>query len=156
MEQERCERFLPFILSIDRISKNIKRIKDNVMEKYSLRSAHVMCIFNLVKSPDGLNSTELAEICGVDKAFISRVTAELENRGYIERKQNSQGSIYKSKFSLTEAGLEVNKYISKKIAEIMGEVSGEIPDHKLKVFYEVLSIIDENISFQLKEEKYGN
>ncbi len=156
MEQDRCERFLPFILSIDRISKNIKRIKDKAMEKYDLRSAHVMCLFNLVKSPDGLNSTELADICGVDKAFVSRVTTELENRGYIERKQNSHGSIYKSKFVLTQEGLEINEYIGKKIAEIMGKVSGEIPDHKLKVFYEVLAIIDENISFQLKEEKYGN
>lgn len=156
MEQDRCERFLPFILSIDRISKNIKRIKDKAMEKYDLRSAHVMCLFNLAKSPDGLNSTELADICGVDKAFVSRVTTELENRGYIERKQNSHGSIYKSKFVLTQEGLEINEYIGKKIAEIMGKVSGEIPDHKLKVFYEVLAIIDENISFQLKEEKYGN
>ena len=156
MEQDRAERFLPFILSIDRISKNIKRIKDKTMEKYNLRSAHVMCLFNLVKSPDGLNSTELAEICGVDKAFVSRVTTELESRGYIERKENSQGSIYKSKFLLTESGIEINKYISTKIAEIMGHVSGDIPAHKLKAFYEVLSIIDDNISFQLKEEKYGN
>lgn len=156
MEQDRAERFLPFILSIDRISKNIKRIKDKAMEKYNLRSAHVMCLFNLVKSPDGLNSTELAEICGVDKAFVSRVTTELESRGYIERKENSQGSIYKSKFLLTESGIEINKYISTKIAEIMGHVSGDIPVHKLKAFYEVLSIIDDNISFQLKEEKYGN
>lgn len=153
---ERSDRFLTFVLTIDRISKNIKRIKDNAMEKYDLRSAHVMCIFNLVKSQHGLNSTELAEACGVDKAFISRVTGELEKRGYIERAKNTRGSIYKSKFVLTEQGLEINNYINQKIAEIMESVSGEIPDHKLKAFYEVLGILDENISFQLKEEKYGN
>lgn len=153
---ERSERFSPFVLTIDRISKNIKRIKDSAMEKYNLRSAHVMCLFNLVKSKDGLNSTELAEACGVDKAFISRVTSELEKRGYIQRNQNSRGSIYKSKFILTESGLEVTQYINQRLAKIMENVSGEIPDHKLKVFYEVLTIIDENISFQLKEEKYGN
>ena len=78
---ETTQRFASFILSIDRISKNIKRIKDNAMEKYGLRSAHVMCLFNLVKSKEGLNSTELAEACGVDKAFVSRVTTELEKRG---------------------------------------------------------------------------
>lgn len=153
---ERSDRFLTFVLTIDRISKNIKRIKDNAMEKYDLRSAHVMCIFNLVKSQEGLNSTELAEACGVDKAFISRVTGELEKRGYIERAKNTRGSIYKSKFVLTEQGLEIKNYINQKITEIMENVSGEIPDHKLKAFYEVLGILDENISFQLKEEKYGN
>ena len=152
---ERSERFLPFILSIDRISKNIKRIKDNAMEKYGLRSAHVICLFNLAKSQDGLNSTELSEACGVDKAFISRVTGELEKRGYIERAQNNRGSIYKCKFVLTEAGLEIKDYINQKISEIMENISGDIADHKIKVFYEVLSILDENISFQLKEEKYG-
>ncbi|MBQ2809999.1 MAG: MarR family transcriptional regulator [Clostridia bacterium] len=152
---EKTQRFSSFILSIDRISKNIKRIKDNAMKKYDLRSAHVMCLFNLVKSQDGLNSTELAEACGVDKAFISRVTGELERRGYIKRNQNARSSIYKCKFVLTEAGFEINQYINQKIAEIMTEVSGTIADHKLKIFYEVLGIIDENISFELKEEKYG-
>ena len=152
---ETAQRFASFILSIDRISKNIKRIKDNAMERYGLRSAHVMCLFNLVKSKDGLNSTELSEACGVDKAFVSRVTSELEKRGYIERNQNDRGSIYKCKFVLTEAGLEVNHYINQKIAEVMGDVSGTIAEHRLRVFYEVLGIIDENISFELKEEKYG-
>lgn len=152
---ERTERFVPFILSIDRISKNIKRIKDGAMEKYGLRSAHVMCLCNLAKAQGGLNSTELAEACGVDKAFISRVTTELEKRGYIERNQNSHGSIYKCKFVLTQSGLEIKDFINSKIAEIMSNVSGEIADHKIKVFYEVLAILDENISFQLKEEKYG-
>ena len=153
---ERTDRFLPFILSIDRISKNIKRMKDDAMEKYDLRSAHVMCLFNLKKHESGLNSTELAEACGVDKAFISRVTGELEKRGYIGRSQNSNGSIYKCKFVLTEQGIEINKYINQRISEIMGSVGGEIPEHKIRVFYEVLSILDENISFQIKEEKYGN
>lgn len=154
--EDKIKRFGNFILSIDRISKNIKRIENNVMQKYNLRSAHVMCLLNLVNSNDGLNSTELAEACGVDKAFISRITGELENSGYITRNQNDHGSIYKCKFILTDSGLEVNKYIHDSIAEIMGEVSGNIPDHKLRTFYEVLLVIDDNIAFQLKEEKYGN
>ncbi|MBR2296581.1 MAG: MarR family transcriptional regulator [Clostridia bacterium] len=87
---EKTQRFSSFILSIDRISKNIKRIKDNAMKKYDLRSAHVRCLFNLVKSQDGLNSTELAEACGVDKAFISRVTGELERRGVHKEKSKCQ------------------------------------------------------------------
>lgn len=156
MEQSKNDRFLAFILSIDRISKNIKRIKDNAMEKYGLRSAHVMCLFNLVKSKDGLNATELTEICGVDKAFVSRVATELEGKGYIQRQQNVRGSIYKSKYTLTDAGYEINQYIGEEIAKIMAEVSGEIADHKLKAFYDVLTIIDENIAFQVKEDKYGN
>ena len=51
---ENSERFLNFVLTIDRISKNIKRINDNAMEKYNLRSAHVMCLFSLVKTGEGI------------------------------------------------------------------------------------------------------
>ena len=151
----RTERFLPFILSIDRISKNIKRIKDIFMEQYQLRSAHVICLFNLVKYPEGLSLTEIADVCGVDKAFVSRVTDELSKKEYISRDKNSRGSIYKSKFVLTEQGKEISNFISKKIEKVMEDVGGEIPEHKLKIFYEVLGILDENISFELKEEKYG-
>jgi hypothetical protein len=46
--------------------------------------------------------------------------------------------------------------MNNKIAEVMNGVSGELSEHKLRAFYEVLSTLDENISFQLKEEKYGN
>ncbi len=149
------ERFLQFIMSIDRISKNIKRIKDIAMEKYSLRSAHVMCLLSIEMSPDGLGCTEMAEICEVDKAFISRVTTDLESKGFITRNANDNGNMYKSKFILTEEGKEINRFINEQISEIMKHVSGEIPLEKIKVFYDVLSILDDNISFELKDVKYG-
>ena len=71
------ERFVPFVLYTERIAKNIKRLADKKMEPYGLRSAHIMCILQLSKSDSGLSSMELAEVCGVDKAFISRITTEL-------------------------------------------------------------------------------
>ena len=44
------ERFTPFVLYIERISKNIKRIADEKMEPYGLRSSHIICIMQLGKS----------------------------------------------------------------------------------------------------------
>ena len=85
------ERFVPFILQTERIAKNIKRLADAKMEPYGLRSAHVMCILQLAKSEKGLSSAELSEACGVDKAFISRITTELTEKGYISGYQSQYG-----------------------------------------------------------------
>ena len=96
------ERFTPFVLIIERITKNIKRIADMEMEPYGLRSSHVMCILQLAKSENGLSSSALAEACGVDKAFISRITSELLEKNYIV-KEIVPGKTYKTSFLLTEA-----------------------------------------------------
>lgn len=142
--------FTTFILAIDRISKNIKRVKDQEMAEYGIRSAHVIVLFNIAEK-NGLNSTQLADACGVDKSFISRITSELENDNYIVRDKNSNGNIYKSKFVLTEKGEMVTKVIQEKVSKIVLEVGGSIPDHKKKTFYEVLTTFDENIVKVLKD-----
>ena len=148
--QEKTARFASFILSIDRISKNIKRIKNNTMEKYGLRSAHVMCLLNLVKSGEGLNSTELADACGVDKAFISRITSELVADGYIEKDPGSKGIIYKRKFILTEKGTEVYNDLKATLASFTTKASEQVSPEKLAIFDEVLNIIDRNTKNFLK------
>ena len=81
-----AERFSSFVLFIERISKNIKRVADIKLEPYGLRSSHLMCILQLAKSEGGLSSTGLAEACGVDKAFVSRITGELVEKNYIVKK----------------------------------------------------------------------
>ena len=100
------ERFTPFVLLIERISKNIKRIADKEMEIYGLRSSHVMCMLQLAKTKNGLSSSALAEACGVDKAFISRVTSELLEKGFIV-KATDGAKIYKTNFIPTESGYEI-------------------------------------------------
>ena len=101
------ERFPLFVLFTERISKNIKRIEDEKMEPYGLRSSHVMCILQLSKVEGGLSSTALAEACGVDKAFISRITAELVEKGYITKNDENAVGKYKNKFILTEKGNDI-------------------------------------------------
>ena len=73
-----------FMLALDRVTKNTKRLIDIVLQKYGLRSTHASCFFRICEDEKGLSSTELSEACGVDKAFISRITSELVADGYIE------------------------------------------------------------------------
>lgn len=138
------ERFTPFVLIIERITKNIKRIADMEMEQYGLRSSHVMCILQLAKSERGLSSSALAEACGVDKAFISRITSELLEKNYIV-KEDVPDKKYKTSFLLTERGEEINKKMNEVIASRIASVDKHVSMKELKKFYEVLGEIDEGI-----------
>lgn len=139
------ERFVPFVLYTERISKNIKRLADKKMEPYGLRSAHIMCILQLAKSESGLSSAQLSKVCGVDKAFISRITAELMEKNYIIRNIGPQQGKYKTKFILTDEGIEIHKIIYELLGQFIRKISKNTPIRKLEIFYEVLSSIDNEL-----------
>ena len=145
-------RFTPFVLLIERISKNIKRIADKEMEPYGLRSAHVMCMLQLSKTENGLSSSALAEVCGVDKAFISRITNELLEKGYI-KKEEIPSKKYKTHFHLTETGMEINKKMTEIVSSYVHCVNKNVPSREIECFYEVLNAFDCEISQIANEEK---
>lgn len=144
------ERFSPFVLFIERISKNIKRIADIKMEPYGLRSSHVMCILQLAKSEGGLSSTALADACGVDKAFVSRITAELMDKEYIMKDEENAKGKYKTKLILTEKGNELEKIIVGILEECFRSVDARLTQKKLEIFYDVLEKVDLGIANLLK------
>ena len=144
------DRFVPFVLYTERISKNIKRLADSKMEPYGLRCAHIMCILQLAKSEIGLSSAELSRVCGVDKAFISRITTELTEGGYIHKDPKSQGIVYKRKFILTEKGEETYKALLSALSRINENASKLVSYEKLVIFDEVLKAFDSNVMEYLK------
>jgi DNA-binding MarR family transcriptional regulator len=71
------ERFETFTVLINRISRNIRKIKNQEMAEYKLRSVHISCLYYLYKEAQ-LLSTDLCERCEEDKATISRALEYLE------------------------------------------------------------------------------
>ena len=76
------ERFETFTVLIAKISRNIRKIKNNEMAEYDLRSPHISCLYYLYSS-EGLTATELCERCEEDKATISRSLDYLEKNGSV-------------------------------------------------------------------------
>ena len=145
------ERFSPFVLFIERISKNIKRVADLKMEPYGLRSSHVMCILQLAKNKEGLSSTALSDACGVDKAFISRITSELMEKNYIEKDEKNATGKYKTKLILTDGGWEIYRVIAQILESCFKKVDSNITMKKIEVFYEVLEKIDCGVESLVKQ-----
>ena len=78
------ERYVRFCMAVEQMAKTLQKYKNEKLAAFGLRSMHLMFMFQLHQSEDGLTGTELAAICSVDKAFISRVTGELISLGYVE------------------------------------------------------------------------
>lgn len=138
------ERFETFTVLLNRINRNIRKIKNEEMANYELRSPHVSCLYYLYLS-QGLTSKELCERCEEDKATISRSLDYLEKNNYIVCKSESKKR-YNAPFELTERGMRAGKRIADKISAVLDEISAGISDKDRAIFYRSLNIISENIN----------
>ena len=76
------DRFETFTVLIARISRSIRRLKAEEMERLGLKGPHVSCLYYL-SLYDELTAAELCERCDEDKAAISRSIDYLEKNGYL-------------------------------------------------------------------------
>ena len=130
------ERFETFTVLINRISRDIRRIKNQEMAAYHLRSVHVSCLY-YIYSLNGVTSAELCEHCEEDKATISRALEYLESNGFIVR----NSGWYRSPLLLTEKGQEAGKRIAEKISAVLDTVSRTLTEDERATFYRSLSAI---------------
>ena len=137
------ERFETFTVLINRIGRNIRRIKNKEMAEYNLRSSHISCLYYLYLS-DGLTATDLCERCEEDKATVSRSLDYLENNGYLIC-ESKTAKRYKSPLRLTDKGLEVAEKIADKIALFRKEISVELTEEERLQFYHSLSLISKGL-----------
>lgn len=137
------ERFETFTVLINRISRNIKKIKNQEMAEYNLRSAHVSCLYYIYKLK-GATATDLCERCEEDKATISRALDYLEKNDFLTCDSQS-AKRYKSILILTEKGYMVGKKIADKIDGVLEAVSGGLSEDERVAFYRSLSIISESL-----------
>lgn len=137
------ERFETFTVLINRISRNIRKIKNREMVEYGLRSTHISCLY-YVYTNKGVTATDLCERCEEDKATISRTVDYLETNGYLTCESKS-AKRYKSSLILTEKGLEVAEKIVNKIDSVLAEISVGLAEEERVAFYHSLSVISESL-----------
>lgn len=137
------ERFETFTVLINRIGRNIRKIKNREMAEHNLRSSHISCLYHLYSS-DALIATELCERCEEDKATISRAIEYLEANGYLIRESKS-AKRYKSPLILTEKGNNIGKSIAEKVKNVLKEVGAGLSEEERIVFYRCLTVISNNL-----------
>ena len=144
------ERFYIFTNHINSINRNIRRIKNIEMMEYDLKSPHVSCIYYLYKNKS-LSIKELTKLCDIDKAAISRTLDFLVNNDFIKI-DDSENKSYKNNLFLTNKGVEVGKYISDKIDNILNIASKGLTEKEREILYKALDLIDNNLKNIVESE----
>ncbi len=129
--------------------KNLERLKTKGMGDYGLSGTHTLCLRQLYEIPEGLTRTELAKLCGVDRAQITRVIGDLLQKGLA--KEMESGSNYRKKCALTAEGRQIAADINDRVQRLVRFVSGNIEEERLESFYRTLAEICENLE---RAEKY--
>ena len=139
------ERFETFTLLVTRLSRSIRRLKTEEMKKWGLKTHHVSCLYYLYRD-SSLTATELCELCGEDKAAVSRAIETLEEEGYILC-PSKNAKRYRSPLVLTEKGKEAGKNIIDKVEEVLRVTSADVPEEERDIMYRTL----EKICISLEE-----
>lgn len=144
------DRFMRFSIAMETISKNVQKYKNEQLSPFGLKSMHLMFLYCLGQSDDGLTATELSKSCGVDKAFISRMATDLRSMGYIG--YADEDGHYKKRLELTQQGREIIVDINRRVSSSVEKVTANVSREHLEIFYAVLEQLNGNI-FNLLENQ---
>lgn len=138
------DRFEKFSLAISEISRYWHKIAAEELNKYGLKSSHATYLTTMSRFPDGITAPKLAELCGKDKADVSRMMSIMNKKGLIT-KVSSHPTLYRGYLKLTEEGKAVARQIRKR-AELAVERAGTgLTDETRAVFYDALEVITKNL-----------
>lgn len=137
------ERFELFTILIAKANRLVHKIKTEEMCEFNLKSSHVSCLYYLYKAK-ALTAKELCDVCGEDKANISRTIKYLENNGFLEC-ESSAKKRYQSALMLTKKGEETASKIAEKIDAVLNKASEGLTEENRVIFYKSLSIICSNL-----------
>ncbi len=137
------KRFKNFTVLMTGIGRSIHKIKTEEMAEFELKSSHVSCLYYLYKA-DSLTAKELCDICGEDKANISRSLKFLEQHGYLTCNSRTEKR-YQCPIALTDQGRAVGARIAEKIDRVL-EVAGHgLSEEHRAIMYSSLSLIYDNL-----------
>lgn len=137
----RFEHFSSSILCIYRYIQKIERVE---MEKYGLKGPHAQCLLTMKRYPDGITAARLCEACEKDKAAVSRMVAELEEKGLLVR--DAVGGIrYRALLKLTELGQAAADHVEQRARLAVEEASTGMTDQQRVTMYAALDLIADNL-----------
>lgn len=136
------DRFRRFSLSLFEISRCWHKLAAEEMAKYGLKGPYAIYLVVLQHNPEGLTAARLCELCGRDKADVSRCLSDMLEKGLVYRQG---GNTYRAKVCLTELGLQAAEHVCRR-ATVAVELAGkDIIDEERAIFYQALSSITENL-----------
>ena len=141
------DRFERFSLAVSELYRYWHKIAADVMEQYGLKGPYAVYFTALYQYPDGVTAARLAELCGRDKADVSRAVSMLEKNELLSR----QGSSYRALLTLTQAGRKVAEQVNEKAMAAVLRGSRGLTDEQIGTFYYCMDVIASNLQILSKE-----
>ena len=143
----RGTRFEDFVGIISALGKEIQRIKTAEAKRLGFRGSDVMCLYYLVKHPEGLTASELARLVDVSRAAMSRTVAHLAEDGFVEvgDAEDEDASRYRAPVRLTEKGREAARPLDDIIHRVLDEAGGGLAARQRLQMYDSLNHILEKL-----------
>lgn len=144
------ERFEKFSFAMSEISKYWHKIAGEEMAKYGLKGPHATYLLTISHYEDGITAPQICELCGKDKADVSRMTSIMEKKGLVTRESVHQ-NMYRGVIKLTEEGKKATQHVRQR-ASLAVELAGkDLTDENRVIFYEALESIVMNLREISKE-----
>lgn len=133
-------RFAQFSYVISSIYRNIQKIEHDEMVKLGYKGAYAQYLVAMVRQPNGITSSKLCEICDKNKAAVSRILSEMEEKGLVLRDHS-----YNALITLTKKGENLAHYVCEKAELAVNEVSKELNSEQRRLLYSTLNQITETV-----------
>lgn len=143
-------RFEKFTHSIFEISKYWHKLTAEEMKKYGLRGPHAIYLLALVRHPEGITAPKLCELCGKDKADVSRMMSIMEEKGLV-KKEGGYSRSYGGAFVLTTEGIAAAEHVRTRSNLAVAIAGKDLTDNDRDVLYYALEMISSNLK-KLTEE----
>lgn len=138
-------RFERFSVEMMEIFHYWHKITSDEMEKIGLKGTHSTYLSVLSHYEEGITATHLGDLCGKDKADVSRTVALMEKKGLVT-KEGSGTNHYRARIILTDEGKRVAAFVRER-ACLAVEMAGKgLSDSERAVFYNSLERIAENLA----------
>lgn len=138
------DRFERFSLSIFEITRCWHKITSDEMEKYGLKGPHSVYLLAMHQHPEGVTATQLVELCGRDKADVSRMVSIMEQKGLVIRECAAK-NVYRNLLKLTEEGAAAAEFVCRRVMVAVEQASKGLDDMRRSIFYEALELIAGNL-----------
>ena len=144
------DRFARFSLAIAEIDRCWHKLAAEEMARYGLNSPHAVYLNTLCQYPDGITAAQLGELCGKNKADVSRMVTILEKKGLV-RKEGIGGNLYRARLLLTDTGKQAAAHVRERAAVAVELAGAGLSDEKREIFYSALEQITENLQALSKD-----
>jgi DNA-binding MarR family transcriptional regulator len=145
--------FEMFYANISGIYREIQRIRSEYAADLGIKSVQVFWLFLLKEHPEGMIASQLAAASQTNRSLVSRELGELLDQRLVKYEENGTENNYAQKIVLTAKGRKLAEKINQIAMDVQLEVSKDIPEKEMQIFYRVLTNLNEGFGEIQKEDQ---